>query len=70
MSDFVEFVADNAYNQSVGNEFVQQLTNGVNRKELQTWFKDKGYDVSLQECQELINKKDNMIILGNTVKGY
>jgi len=53
MSDFIEFVADNANNQSVGTEFIQQLANGVNKEELQKWFRNKGYDISLQECQEL-----------------
>jgi hypothetical protein len=70
MSDFVEFVGDNANNQSVGNEFMQQLTKGVSKEELQKWFHTKGYDISLQECQELIIKKDNILALEANVKGY
>lgn len=70
MSDFIEFVADNANDQSVGTEFMQQLAKGVSKDELQKWFRNKGYDVSLQECQELLIKKANILALENNVKGY
>ncbi len=68
MSDFIEFVADHANDQAVGNEFIQKLNSGTEKVALQEWFRKKGYDITLQECQELISKKDNIVPLENNLK--
>lgn len=70
MSDFLKFIADNANNADIGNSFIKELSSGTSRMELQAWFKERGYDLTLQECQELIDKKKNIIKTGDTVKGY
>ncbi len=62
MSDFIKFVAVNADNAKTGEEFSNimnssNLTNSV----LQGWFKERGFDITLQECQELIDNKTDII---------
>jgi hypothetical protein len=71
MSDFFKFVEDNGSNFAIGQEFIKNLNDtNINKKILQGWFSGKGYDVSLQECQELINKKEFINAGVDSVKGY
>ncbi len=73
MSDFIDFIADKANDQVVGKELIDLLIDGTDKNTLQQWFKNKGYDVSLQDCQALIEKKDNFKdfsdnVINNNVK--
>ena len=70
MSDFLKFVADNANNVEVAKSFIDELKSKTGKMELQAWYKERGYDLTLQECQELIRKKKNIINAGNAVKAY
>lgn len=67
MSDFIDFVADKANDQAIGKELLDLLAKGTTKEALQSWFKDLGYDISLQDCQELIDKKDNFASFNTTV---
>lgn len=71
MSDFFKFVEDNGGKPDVGSDLVRILENKkTTNKILQQWFLKKGYDVTLQECQQIIEKKNYVINGINSVKGY
>ncbi|MBP7737523.1 MAG: hypothetical protein KA369_16195 [Spirochaetes bacterium] len=73
MSDFIDFITDNANNQTTGKKLLALLADKKTTKaKLQAWFKKEGYDITLQECQELIDKQANFkglsSIINNNVK--
>ncbi len=71
MSDFFKFVEDNGGKPEVGSELVKTLeNNGITNQALQDWFQTKGYNVTLQECHQIIEKKSYIINGINSVKGY
>ncbi|HNW28385.1 MAG TPA: hypothetical protein PKN50_07915 [Spirochaetota bacterium] len=58
MSDFIEFVTLNVNNSNIGQEFSDIINNKeTNSISLRLWFKQKGYDITLEECEKLINKR-------------
>jgi hypothetical protein len=59
MANFVNFVADAANNPDMGKEFVTTIKD-MTAETLSAWFKDKEYDVPIDECQKLIDSKDNI----------
>lgn len=67
MSDFIDFIADYANDQNTGKQLLNMLTGGTTKEALQKWFRDLGYDVTLQECQELIDKKGNFTGISGSV---
>lgn len=74
MSNFIKFVTDNATNQQIGSALKTELANEkASNATIQNWFKVQGYDLTLQECQELLDKKSSLIThidATNQVKGY
>jgi hypothetical protein len=74
MSDFIEFVSENATNQQMGSALKSELSKAkASNVSLQAWFKKQGYDLTLKECQELLEKKDSLvkhIDATNLVRGY
>lgn len=61
MSDFIEFVTLNVNNSKIGQEFSDIInSNDTNTLSLQLWFKEKGYDITLEECQKLMDKKEDI----------
>jgi hypothetical protein len=67
MSDFFKFVEDL---KDTSNFSSQLSKDGITKKDLQVWFNNQGYDVSLQECQEILNKKEYIKGGIDSVKGY
>ena len=68
MSDFIDFITDKANDPATGKKLLVLLADKKMTKEkLQAWFKKEGYDITLQECQELIDKKGNFKGIGGII---
>jgi hypothetical protein len=71
MSEFINFVALNANNEEMGKKFLSIMSEKqINKIKLRKWFINEGYNISLDECQELLINRDNIINHINQVKGY
>lgn len=59
MKNFIDFVTDIAKDTKLGEECMEKLQE-ISHIDLASWFKDKGYDVSEDECNKLVENKDNI----------
>ena len=60
MADFIDFVTDSAQKPEIGKEFLGAIKD-ASPEDLRDWFKDKGYDVNVDDCKKLIENKDNIV---------
>jgi len=59
MSTYVDFIESASESATLANEFTNALKNFSSEK-LSSWFREKGYLVSMDTCDSLLkNKKNN-----------
>ena len=61
---FVDFIADTAKDKGMAQDAVGIIKNKSNQ-DLSDWFKQKGYDVSKDDCQKLLDSKDELWEVGD-----
>ena len=61
---FVDFIADTAKDKGMAQDAVGIIKNKSNQ-DLSDWFKQKGYDVSKDDCQILLDSKDELWEIGD-----
>lgn len=71
MKTISDFTVDSVRNSGLVSEF-QRIAAEKNGDALNQWFKDKGYDVSIEDCQSILSDRSRSVFRGSreTVLSY
>ena len=59
MKNFIDFIVDSKDNKELIDTFIGQLKSG-SPEDLNTWFTEKGYTVSPDDCSKLASRENEI----------
>jgi len=69
MANFIDYMIESSKveENELGYELQEKIKSAADARDLQDFFKNKGYDVPLSDCEKLIQNKDKLSDIKGTV---